>query len=103
MKPTEEIQRGRECAQLLDNPLLKEAFTAIRDNAMRRIKTSGLGEQREREELWFLLRALDLVETHLTQVVTTGKLATTVELGQQGSTDGDSSRPSSGRGLRDSP
>jgi hypothetical protein len=75
MNEEEQIRRGKEADRLLENPLLKEAFAAIRQRYRDEIEMSKPSEGKRREWSYVLLCAVKVVEGHLTSFANTGKLA----------------------------
>ena len=74
-KKGEELRRADEAKRLLDNPLLKEAFTTIREELIRHLLNTRVAEEVERDRLYITIKALDLVKQHIQSVLETGKLA----------------------------
>ena len=74
-KKGEELRRADEAKRLLDNPLLKEAFTTIREELIKHLLNTRVAEETERDRLYITIKALDLVEQHIQSVLETGKLA----------------------------
>ena len=71
-----EARRGQEAAQLLEHPLLREAFDTQRERIQREWQESPARDTEGRERLWLMLKLLGAVEGHLKTVMETGKLAT---------------------------
>lgn len=71
-----EQERGRQAAELLEHPLMKEAFSTIRQEFTQAWQNSPARDQEGREKLWQLLKLTDRLESFLTETVTTGKMAT---------------------------
>lgn len=71
-----EQERGRQAAELLEHPLMKEAFSTIRQEFTQAWQNSPTRDQEGREKLWQLLKLTDRLESFLTETVTTGKMAT---------------------------
>jgi hypothetical protein len=70
-----EISRGQQAAELLEHPLLAEAFSMLKGQYQSAWESSPARDAQGREELWRLLKSLNAVEGHLKTVVETGKLA----------------------------
>jgi hypothetical protein len=71
----QESRRGEQAKRLLDDPLLQEAFATI-DSSLRDAWSATTADATdERERLWLMLKLLERVRTHLSQVLETGKLA----------------------------
>jgi hypothetical protein len=71
----QEITRGNNAAALLGNPLLQEAFEAIKQRQRNAIENSQFSAAPLREAAYRMLCAVKEVETHLTTFVNTGKMA----------------------------
>lgn len=69
------VQRAEEAKQLLANPLFAEAFAAIREEVIEQWTNSKATEEAGREKLWLTLKLLDRLQSQITQVVHTGKVA----------------------------
>lgn len=70
-----EIHRGNDARNLLQNPLLVEAFAAIKARQHKAIEDSLLSGGERREHAYLIIMAVKEVEAHLTSYVTTGKMA----------------------------
>lgn len=70
-----EQERGRQATELLEHPLMKEAFSTIRQEFTQAWQSSPARDQEGRERLWHLLKLTDRLEGFLTETVTTGKMA----------------------------
>jgi hypothetical protein len=70
-----EVERGRQANELLENPLIKEAFETIRSRYMSEWENSPARDSAGREKIWTYLKQLEAVKAHLSEVVTTGKMA----------------------------
>lgn len=70
-----EIQRGERAAQLLNEPLLVEAFSEIEREYIEQWKNSPARDEAGREKLWLTLKLLHRVHGHLTQTLETGQIA----------------------------
>lgn len=68
------LARGEQARQLLENPLLIEAFEAIRNGLRHRWETSAPDDEAVRDECWRMLRVVGKVEAVLRSTVTTGTL-----------------------------
>lgn len=71
----QDIARGTRAEQLLENDLLNEAFTKIRENLHQQFEQSSANDAEGREEAWKMLKVISEVERHLKSVVHTGKIA----------------------------
>lgn len=75
MTDEEAARRGEEARQLLEHPLLAEAFQTIRDEVTEQWQSSPARDVEGREKLWLTLRLLNRLEGQLQSVVETGKVA----------------------------
>lgn len=74
-KLLQEISRGVKAKQLMENPLLQEAFQTIRSNLHDKFEGSKDGDSQARERIWMMLKVVNEVERHLETVVDTGRMA----------------------------
>lgn len=70
-----EVRRGEEARQLLEHPLLVEAFESIEKEVTEQWQNSPARDVEGREKLWLTLKLLHRLKGQLTQVVETGKVA----------------------------
>jgi hypothetical protein len=70
-----EIARGHNAARLLADPLIAEAFDAIRAEYISAWENAPVRDAEGRERIWAHLQALGKVREHLSTVVATGKMA----------------------------
>jgi hypothetical protein len=75
LEQTQEISRGQQAAELMEHPLLSEAFATLKAQYVSAWESSPARDIQGREELWRLLKSLSAVEGHLKTVVETGKMA----------------------------
>lgn len=75
MTDEEAARRGEEARQLLEHPLLAEAFQTIRNEVTEQWQGSPARDVEGREKLWLTLRLLNRLEGQLQSVVETGKVA----------------------------
>lgn len=66
---------GKKAAQLLENPIYLGAVESLREKYYKRIETSKGEAQGEREDAYYLLRALRSLEAEIKGVVDSGKAA----------------------------
>lgn len=71
----QESRRGEQAKRLLDDPLLQEAFARVESALRDAWSTTADDASDERERLWLMLKLLERVRTHLSQVLETGRLA----------------------------
>jgi hypothetical protein len=79
MDESVEISRGKSSHQLLENPLLQEALAAIKERCRVKTEQSLPSQSDVREGAYWLLCAVKELESHLTNFVNTGKLASTAQ------------------------
>lgn len=70
-----EADRGRQAQDLLEHPLLQEAMEILRSEFKEAWANSPARDSEGREKLWQLHAMVGKFESHLTQVLQTGKLA----------------------------
>ena len=75
MTPEQEIQRSERARQLLEDPLLKEAFSLMEDALLSGIQTSALKDTELREKICQMLISIRQVKQHLQSTMDTGKFA----------------------------
>ena len=67
-------ERELRAQRLLDDPLLNEAFTILREDLLNRWSVSGSTEVEARESIWLAMRLLDRVHSHITSIVESGHM-----------------------------
>lgn len=70
-----EVMRGNQAKDLLEHPLMVEAFHLLRTQVMDQWASSPARDTEGREKLWQLTKLIDKLEGHLREVLETGKLA----------------------------
>jgi hypothetical protein len=68
-------QRGIRAKQLLDDELIREAFSDIRENIYRKISSSRFDQSKEREDCYYMLRAAEAFEGRFKHLINEGKSA----------------------------
>jgi hypothetical protein len=76
-KLRDEASRGLRAQALIDDELLREAFQMLRTRYTNEWAESPARDSEGREKLWLMLKLLSAVDAHLSEVLTTGKLAAT--------------------------
>lgn len=71
------VARGTQAKHLLANPLLQEAFEAIESEVIQSWKTSVGNEKEQRENAYFLFRALEDLKAKINRIVREGNDAQT--------------------------
>ena len=74
-KIEKQIQQGQKAKQLLDDPLLKEAFEYLTEQYKSEIFNTSYNDHDQRQVLWMAYNMLDKINGHLVSVMETGKLA----------------------------
>ena len=72
MTPEEKERRARD---LVNDPLLKEAFDVLKEDLMNRWNHSGSTDLQARESIWLAMRLLDRIHGHINSIVETGHMA----------------------------
>jgi hypothetical protein len=75
-KSLEEIKLGEQAAQVLDNPVYKDAIERVRENIVNSMTNSPIGDEKTHNRLVIALQLLNQINKQLTDVMQTGKLAT---------------------------
>ena len=75
MEKGEEIARADQAKQILEHPLYVEALSTVREALIEHLLNTRVAEEVERDRLYITIKALDLVNQHITSVLETGKLA----------------------------
>ena len=74
-KSLEEIKLGEQAGVVLENPAFINAMQAVKDNIIKAMGTSGLGDEQTHNRLVIALQLLNQIEKQLTDVMQTGKMA----------------------------
>lgn len=75
MNEKEEVIRGHQAEDLLNNPLFKDAINAVRDGIVSAISTSPMGDEQTHNRLAIALQLANQIEKQLISHVHTGKMA----------------------------
>ena len=67
-------ERERRAQSLINDELLNEAFTLLKEDLMNRWSNSGSTDLEARESIWLAMRLLDRIRGHLTSIVETGQM-----------------------------
>jgi len=67
--------RGVRAKELLDNDLVQEALTTLKDEYVRAWEASPARDAEGRERLWVMVKLVEKFRGHLEQVWDAGKLA----------------------------
>lgn len=71
----QQIARAAQAQELLEHPLLREAFDTLRERVTSQLFDAPMRDQEGRERLWLMRKCLDGVEGHLVSLVKTGQMA----------------------------
>jgi hypothetical protein len=74
-KELNEVKRGEQASQVLDNPLFKESVEKVREGIIKSMATSPLGDDITHNRLVIALQLLNQIEKQLIDVMQTGKMA----------------------------
>ena len=74
-KTLEEVKRGEQASQILDNPIYVEAISKVRESLIASMANSPLGDEKTHNRLVIALQLLNQINKQLTDVMQTGKLA----------------------------
>ena len=75
MAKGETERRAAEAQQLIDNPMLQEAFSAVREGLIEAIEINPLTDDLLRDKLMLSLQLLRHIRTHLEDYIISGKLS----------------------------
>ncbi len=75
MELNEELRRGAEAERLLENPLLQECFTKIRDGIIQSMNSSAFGDDQTHHHLVIALQLASQIEKQLRDIAATGRMA----------------------------
>jgi hypothetical protein len=75
MTGEEEIRRGFEAGRILSEPLLVEAFDALREAILVRMGSVDVGARDAHRDLIVSLQILERVKNHLRDHIATGRMA----------------------------
>jgi hypothetical protein len=74
MRADQEVRRGEQARRLLEDPLLSEAFVALEASLRDSWVATQPDQVAERERLWLMLKLLERLKGHLSEVIETGRL-----------------------------
>jgi len=74
-KDQNELNRGRQASDLLNNPIYQEAFVVIKANLMTEFQKTKFRESKKRDEVWRKMQTVDWMEKHIKSVVNSGRIA----------------------------
>jgi hypothetical protein len=75
MDPKEEIFRGEQAHNILENVIYKESWEKVRESIITAWETSPIRDKEGQHELKLMLKCLKDVQNYMENVVTTGKMA----------------------------
>lgn len=70
-----EATRGQRAAELINDPLMQEAFAVLQERFQTEWADSPARDTEGRERIWLMQKLLKNVAAHLAEVATTGQLA----------------------------
>jgi hypothetical protein len=73
--PYIDARKGQDAKDLLENPILVEAFDALEREYLKAWRQSKPADDEERERLWLAVGILDEIKRHLRVVVENGMMA----------------------------
>ena len=76
-----QIREGKRAAQLLDDPLLKQAFEDLLETYKQEIFNTNFADDDKRKSLWMAYNMLDKIRGHLQSIMESGKLASPIQAG----------------------
>ena len=74
-KKGEEIARADQAKQILEHPLYIVALSTVKEALIQYLLDTKVAEEVERDRLYITIKALELVNQHITSVLETVKLA----------------------------
>lgn len=74
-KDRQELVRGNQATEVLNNPIYQEAFTAIRAKLMDEFQKTKFRQSKLRDEIWRQMKSVDQVQKHLEQVMRSGQIS----------------------------
>ena len=74
-KMEKQIREGKRAAQLLDDPLLKQAFEDLLETYKQEIFNTNFADDNRRRSLWMAYNMVDKIRGHLQTIMESGKLA----------------------------
>ena len=70
-----QIREGQRAAQLLNDPLLKQAFEDLLDTYKQEIFNTNFADDNRRRSLWMAYNMVDKIRGHLQTIMESGKIA----------------------------
>ena len=70
-----QIREGKRAAQLLEDPLLKQAFEDLLETYKQEIFNTNFADDNRRRSLWMAYNMVDKIRGHLQTIMESGKLA----------------------------
>ena len=74
-KREQEVFRGQQAKQVVDNPIYKEAFILIKAQLLSGFEATGADQDEERREIWRTIKNLNKLEDQIKFVMETGEMA----------------------------
>ena len=70
-----QIREGKRAAQLLEDPLLKQAFEDLLETYKQEIFNTNFADDNRRRSLWMAYNMVDKIRGHLQTIMESGKIA----------------------------
>lgn len=67
--------RAAHAKRLIEDPMLVEAFANVRKAAMDFWQSTSANQEREREQAWLTVKAVNRIEAELESIIENGKIA----------------------------
>jgi hypothetical protein len=74
-KLREEINKGHQAKELLENPLLADALKALEEDTIKKLKEAPVRDYEGQHELFLMLKLIEKFEHDLKRHIQTGRLA----------------------------
>jgi hypothetical protein len=74
-KLLQELERGQQATELMEHPLMLEAFSTIRESYLTQWENSPARDTEGREKIWTYLKQLETLRSQMTTVMQTGRMA----------------------------
>ena len=75
---TREVFKGDEARRVFEHPLIKRFMDEMRADVFHNLRTSHWKDAEEREELYKMIKAIDMLEDKFNREVSAGKKAKTL-------------------------
>lgn len=75
LKDRQDMLRGAQAQEVLDNPIYQEAYTALRADLFEKFQSTKFRQHEERDEIWRKLQVVDFIENYMRKTMVDGKVA----------------------------